>query len=135
MLIKLIFKKLLVFRILNFFFYCFFSSWSGEGCRVAMYNITHTVCSCDHLTNFAVLMDVHATPISDGHKTALAAITYVGCAISIVCFFVTIIVFQASKGLKVRAFNIWVIILCNINGIYFSCSIFLTCINYKLVLK
>lgn len=31
-------------------------SWSDSGCRVAESNATFTVCECDHLTNFAVLM-------------------------------------------------------------------------------
>ncbi|KAJ9585473.1 hypothetical protein L9F63_002738, partial [Diploptera punctata] len=37
------------------------SAWSDEGCRVESTNYTHTTCQCEHLTNFAVLMDVHAT--------------------------------------------------------------------------
>ncbi|MGH0133211.1 UNVERIFIED_CONTAM: hypothetical protein FKN15_067547 [Acipenser sinensis] len=32
------------------------SSWSTEGCTKLLSNQTHTVCSCDHLSSFAVLM-------------------------------------------------------------------------------
>ena len=32
--------------------------WSQEGCRMIYGNRSHTMCECDHLTNFAVLMDV-----------------------------------------------------------------------------
>ena len=78
-----------------------FSSWSEEGCRVLRYNTTHTICECDHLTNFAVLMDVHATPLSYPHHLALSIITYVGCVISIVCLLLATIVFHAFRGLKV----------------------------------
>lgn len=30
--------------------------WSTQGCRLLTTNKTHTTCSCNHLTNFAVLM-------------------------------------------------------------------------------
>ncbi|KAB7506979.1 Adhesion G protein-coupled receptor L3, partial [Armadillidium nasatum] len=76
------------------------NSWSEEGCSVILYNITHATCRCDHLTNFAVLMDVHASPISPQHQVALSVITYVGCVISIVGLLLATIVFHAFKGLK-----------------------------------
>uniref|UniRef100_A0A915PG81 Uncharacterized protein n=1 Tax=Setaria digitata TaxID=48799 RepID=A0A915PG81_9BILA len=33
--------------------------WSSYGCVVSLHNTTHTVCHCNHLTYFAVLMDIH----------------------------------------------------------------------------
>jgi adhesion G protein-coupled receptor L1 len=65
-------------------------------------NRTHTTCQCDHLTNFAVLMDVHATYLQPGHQVALQIITYIGCSISVVCLLLAIITFQLFRGLKVR---------------------------------
>ncbi|XP_067124683.1 latrophilin Cirl-like isoform X2 [Centruroides vittatus] len=76
------------------------SEWSQKGCMVIGYNYTHTVCSCNHLTNFAILMDVQAIPLSYGHEVALRVITYVGCIVSIVCLFLTILAFQFLRGLK-----------------------------------
>ncbi|KAF5284109.1 hypothetical protein FQA39_LY17100 [Lamprigera yunnana] len=76
------------------------STWSEEGCHVEYSNQTHTVCSCDHLTNFAILMDVHSTYLPPGHQIALQIITYVGCIISIVCLILAIITFQLFRGLK-----------------------------------
>ncbi|KAG8235883.1 hypothetical protein J437_LFUL010113 [Ladona fulva] len=76
------------------------SSWSEEGCRVESTNISHTLCQCDHLTNFAVLMDIHATLLNPPHQTALQIITYVGCIISSVCLVLAIITFQLFRGLK-----------------------------------
>ena len=61
------------------------SGWSDEGCRVLETNRTHTQCRCDHLTNFAVLMDLHSTPLTSLHQRALTAITYAGCGLSIIC--------------------------------------------------
>jgi adhesion G protein-coupled receptor L1 len=69
-------------------------------------NRTHTVCKCDHLTNFAILMDVHATLIAPTHQAALQIITYVGCIISIVCLVLAIMTFQLFRGLKV---SVWLI--------------------------
>lgn len=78
------------------------STWSEEGCHVELNNHTHTVCLCDHLTNFAILMDVHAIYLPIGHQVALQVITYIGCIISIVCLALAVITFQLFKGLKVR---------------------------------
>lgn len=36
----------------------FNSAWSEDGCSIQHTNETHTVCICNHLTNFAVLMDL-----------------------------------------------------------------------------
>lgn len=80
---------------------CFCSAWSDEGCRVEMTNQTHTTCQCDHLTNFAVLMDVRATYLPPPHQMALQIITYIGCIISVVCLLLAIVTFQLFRGLKV----------------------------------
>lgn len=34
--------------------------WSASGCSSVHSNLTHTVCKCNHLTHFAILMDVNA---------------------------------------------------------------------------
>ncbi|XP_069693685.1 latrophilin Cirl isoform X9 [Periplaneta americana] len=76
------------------------SAWSDEGCHVETTNRTHTTCQCDHLTNFAVLMDVHATYLPPSHQMALQIITYIGCIISVVCLLLAIVTFQLFRGLK-----------------------------------
>jgi len=37
------------------------NQWSEDGCRLVDGNTTHTICSCNHLTNFALLMS-HQPP-------------------------------------------------------------------------
>ncbi|KAK9723171.1 GPCR proteolysis site, GPS, motif [Popillia japonica] len=76
------------------------SSWSDEGCHVETTNTTHTICLCNHLTNFAILMDVHAIYLPMEHQIALQIVTYVGCVISIVCLILAVITFQLFRGLK-----------------------------------
>lgn len=37
--------------------------WSQEGCSLKDLNNTHVTCQCDHLTNFAILMDVSGVEV------------------------------------------------------------------------
>ena len=39
------------------------SAWSDSGCRVLVTNKSRTVCECNHLTNFALLMEEQSAPI------------------------------------------------------------------------
>ena len=71
------------------------SIWRTEGCTVDSYASTNnmTVCSCDHLTSFAVLM--HTDPAAGSstpahHQTALSIITYIGTGMSLACIIVTL---------------------------------------------
>ncbi|XP_013416248.1 adhesion G protein-coupled receptor L3 isoform X2 [Lingula anatina] len=75
-------------------------AWSGRGCSVVTSNDTHTQCECNHLTNFAVLMDVVGTELPEHHEVALQVITYFGCIISIVCLFLTWLTFMVFRNLK-----------------------------------
>lgn len=82
-------------------YFIYYSAWSEEGCQIQKTNETHTVCECNHLTNFAVLMDVHAVKLDIAHQVALQIITYIGCIISVVCLVLAILTFQLFRGLKV----------------------------------
>ena len=33
-------------------------SWSGDGCSLVKTNGSHVVCTCNHLTNFAILINI-----------------------------------------------------------------------------
>ncbi|XP_052777057.1 adhesion G protein-coupled receptor L3-like [Mya arenaria] len=65
----------------------FTGSWSQKGCALDKTNDTHTLCRCDHLTSFAVLMDIHKTEIKGVHAVVLSYITYAGIIISVICCF------------------------------------------------
>ncbi|XP_064625348.1 adhesion G protein-coupled receptor L3-like [Lineus longissimus] len=75
--------------------------WSGEGCALVSTNSTHATCTCDHLTNFAILMDVYgsAEEISPPDRLALDIVTYLGCIVSIICLTMAIIVFSIFREL------------------------------------
>ncbi|CAG2215394.1 ADGRL2 [Mytilus edulis] len=62
--------------------------WSTDGCYAEYRNTSYTSCRCNHFTNFAVLMSVHA--FSEEDTTALTIITWPGLVTSILCLLLTI---------------------------------------------
>uniref|UniRef100_H2YZV2 GAIN-B domain-containing protein n=1 Tax=Ciona savignyi TaxID=51511 RepID=H2YZV2_CIOSA len=59
--------------------------WASDGCTTLRSNSTHTSCECDHLTNFAILMDVVGVELGDTDNLVLTYITWAGCSMSVVC--------------------------------------------------
>ncbi|XP_025831334.1 latrophilin Cirl-like isoform X2 [Agrilus planipennis] len=76
------------------------STWSEEGCHIESTNFTHTICLCDHLTNFAILANVQPTYYPVGQQMALQIITYIGCIIAIICLAITLLTFHLFRGIK-----------------------------------
>ncbi|XP_047146560.2 adhesion G-protein coupled receptor G4 isoform X2 [Hydra vulgaris] len=65
------------------------SIWSSDGCHNVNSNQTSYVqCECNHLTNFALILD---TDQSGNNPLALQIVTWIGCSISIAGLFITII--------------------------------------------
>ncbi|XP_068749309.1 adhesion G protein-coupled receptor L4-like [Montipora capricornis] len=68
------------------------SKWSGDGCYV---NFTpgssETACVCNHLTHFAVLMDLTNAKPFQADRKLLEILTYVGLGLSILGSVITII--------------------------------------------
>uniref|UniRef100_A0A452H2M8 Adhesion G protein-coupled receptor L3 n=1 Tax=Gopherus agassizii TaxID=38772 RepID=A0A452H2M8_9SAUR len=73
--------------------------WSKQGCRLLTTNKTHTTCSCNHLTNFAVLM-AHVEHSDTVHDLLLDVITWVGILLSLVCLLICIFTFCFFRGLQ-----------------------------------
>ncbi|XP_055888101.1 uncharacterized protein LOC106072137 isoform X1 [Biomphalaria glabrata] len=69
--------------------------WSSEGCGVVETTDTLTVCGCNHMTNFALLMDVYQSglQISELDKKILSIISYVGCGISLAALLLTLMTY------------------------------------------
>ncbi|KAK0143788.1 Adhesion G protein-coupled receptor L2 [Merluccius polli] len=75
--------------------------WSTQGCKLVDSNRTHTICSCSHLTNFAILMAHREISGSDGvHELLLTVITRVGIVVSLVCLTISIFTFCFFRGLQ-----------------------------------
>ncbi|MCI4383590.1 hypothetical protein PGIGA_G00028240 [Pangasianodon gigas] len=66
--------------------------WSIEGCERSHVNKTHTTCSCNHLTHFAILMSSGRANLA-AHYNVLSRITQLGMVISIICLFMCIFTF------------------------------------------
>ncbi|CAH3164085.1 unnamed protein product, partial [Pocillopora meandrina] len=71
--------------------------FSEEGCHVVSLksNSEETVCSCNHLTHFVVLMNYDGnTKLAEEDETALKIITHVGLSLSIVGILLTLILYS-----------------------------------------
>ncbi|KAG8198214.1 hypothetical protein JTE90_015310 [Oedothorax gibbosus] len=68
------------------------SDWSAQGCHVDSSNITHTVCLCDHLTNFALIMDFKPTPVPSPIIDWMYVVIAVGCIISLFCLIIAVLI-------------------------------------------
>ncbi|XP_068735985.1 adhesion G protein-coupled receptor L4-like isoform X3 [Montipora capricornis] len=81
-------------------------SWSSEGCYLLdETSLERTVCSCNHLTSFAVLMQfpIDSSPqeqISKKDKLALSVITYVGCILSMTGELLLILIYVVFMKFK-----------------------------------
>ncbi|XP_014788252.2 adhesion G-protein coupled receptor G6 [Octopus bimaculoides] len=72
--------------------------WSSKGCDVFRYVPgKKVVCSCNHLTSFALLMDIYETNITNPF---LSMISYIGCGISAVFLILTILIHVCFKKLR-----------------------------------
>ncbi|KAM5193555.1 adhesion G-protein coupled receptor D1 [Mantella aurantiaca] len=74
--------------------------WSSEGCVRVEGNLNYSVCLCNHLTNFAILMQVVPLKLSSSHKVALSSISYIGCSLSIFCLAITLVTFAILSSVS-----------------------------------
>uniref|UniRef100_A0A8C6WBB8 Adhesion G-protein coupled receptor D1 n=1 Tax=Nannospalax galili TaxID=1026970 RepID=A0A8C6WBB8_NANGA len=74
--------------------------WSSQGCALTEGNLTHSVCRCTHLTNFAILMQVVPLELTHGHQVALSSISYVGCSLSVLCLAATLVTFAVLSSVN-----------------------------------
>ncbi|XP_054724261.1 latrophilin Cirl-like [Uloborus diversus] len=74
--------------------------WSNAGCWVHASNVTHTSCACNHLTNFAVIMEVSNVKALPIPQDALHVTITVGCGICIICLILTIIPIFLLRSLR-----------------------------------
>ncbi|XP_045165784.2 uncharacterized protein LOC123529498 isoform X2 [Mercenaria mercenaria] len=80
----------------------FKGGWSSKGCVYDGKVNGRDVCLCDHLTNFAVLIDFYgqAKPIPDHHELSLSIITVLGLSCSILGLSLTIISYLFFRKLR-----------------------------------
>ncbi|XP_026700743.1 adhesion G-protein coupled receptor G6 isoform X3 [Athene cunicularia] len=77
--------------------------WNPAGCQVDVEsNENETVCLCNHLTHFGVLMDLQrtVTQIDPQNTKVLTFITYIGCGISAIFSAATLLTYIAFEKLR-----------------------------------
>ncbi|XP_070468048.1 adhesion G-protein coupled receptor G5 isoform X3 [Equus przewalskii] len=65
--------------------------WSPEGCRTEQPSPSQVLCRCNHLSYFAVLMQLSAAPVPVELLAPLTYISLVGCSISVVASLLTLL--------------------------------------------
>lgn len=71
-------------------------TWSARGCTVLESNPEYTVCSCNHLSSFAVLMALYEME----DRFELQLITWVGLSLSLICLFICILTFLMIRSIQ-----------------------------------
>ncbi|TFK10242.1 protachykinin-1 [Platysternon megacephalum] len=75
--------------------------WSYEGCMVKERRANETICTCNHLTSFGVLLDLSRNPTLPPIQTlVLTFITYIGCGISAIFLSVTLVTYIAFEKIR-----------------------------------
>ncbi|KAI1903152.1 hypothetical protein AGOR_G00024270, partial [Albula goreensis] len=75
--------------------------WNQHGCSVQNSTDEETVCSCNHLTSFAVLLDISREGIKNRLQSIiLTYITYIGCGISAIFLSITLLTYLAFGKLR-----------------------------------
>ncbi|XP_019897211.3 adhesion G-protein coupled receptor G4 isoform X2 [Esox lucius] len=75
--------------------------WNNAGCYVANTTQEETTCKCNHLTSFAVLLDLSREGVRDQKQgVILTFITYIGCGISAIFLFITLLTYLSFQNLR-----------------------------------
>ncbi|XP_034463392.1 adhesion G-protein coupled receptor G2-like [Hippoglossus hippoglossus] len=75
--------------------------WNESGCSVLNSTDNMTTCGCNHLTSFAILLDLSRQHLTDPlQATILTFITYIGCGISAIFLSITLLTYLAFGKLR-----------------------------------
>ncbi|XP_061557971.1 adhesion G-protein coupled receptor G2 isoform X3 [Phycodurus eques] len=75
--------------------------WNKNGCYVQNSTDNMTVCGCNHLTSFSILLDLAREPLTSRvQATILTFITYIGCGISAIFLALTLLTYLAFGKLR-----------------------------------
>ncbi|CAG5874195.1 unnamed protein product [Menidia menidia] len=75
--------------------------WNSDGCSVQNSTDDETICGCNHLTSFAILLALDREPsISREQATILTFITYIGCGVSAIFLSITLLTYLTFGKLR-----------------------------------
>ncbi|XP_060248873.1 cadherin EGF LAG seven-pass G-type receptor 2 isoform X3 [Meriones unguiculatus] len=72
--------------------------WSARGCEVVFRNESHVSCQCNHMTSFAVLMDVSRR--ENGEILPLKTLTYVALGVTLAALTITFLFLTLLRALR-----------------------------------
>uniref|UniRef100_A0A8C3TIL7 Cadherin EGF LAG seven-pass G-type receptor 1 n=1 Tax=Chelydra serpentina TaxID=8475 RepID=A0A8C3TIL7_CHESE len=99
--------------------------WSSKGCELFSRNQSHVSCQCNHMTSFAVLMDISKREVSEG-KLHRDIVTYTTVSISLVALLMTFILLVLIRTLRSNLHSIHKNLVA---ALFFSELVFLIGIN------
>ncbi|XP_009696915.1 PREDICTED: probable G-protein coupled receptor 112, partial [Cariama cristata] len=74
--------------------------WNTSGCEIEYTDMNYTICFCNHLTHFGVLLDLSRTEIDITHDRILTLISYAGCGASSLFLGITLVTYLALEKLR-----------------------------------
>ncbi|KAM6061311.1 adhesion G-protein coupled receptor G4 [Chlamydotis macqueenii] len=74
--------------------------WNTSGCEMEYTDMNYTICFCNHLTHFGVLLDLSRTEIDITHDRILTLISYAGCGASSLFLGITLVTYLAVEKLR-----------------------------------
>uniref|UniRef100_A0A7N8XFW1 Cadherin EGF LAG seven-pass G-type receptor 1a n=1 Tax=Mastacembelus armatus TaxID=205130 RepID=A0A7N8XFW1_9TELE len=98
--------------------------WSSKGCELLNRNNTHISCQCNHMTSFAVLMDISKR--EHGDVLPLKIVTYTTVSVSLLLLLLTFILLCLLRRLRT---NLHAIHRNLVAALFFSELVFLLGIN------
>lgn len=81
-------------------------AWSANGCVLESTNRTHSVCMCNHLTNFAILMDVmddHTNSLFTMFDGNMRILIYVSISICLVFIVIALLTLKIFNGVFIKS--------------------------------
>uniref|UniRef100_A0A8C8SG17 Cadherin EGF LAG seven-pass G-type receptor 1 n=1 Tax=Pelusios castaneus TaxID=367368 RepID=A0A8C8SG17_9SAUR len=99
--------------------------WSSKGCELFSRNQSYVSCQCNHMSSFAVLMDISKREVS-GHVLPLKIVTYTTVSISLVALLMTFVLLVLIRTLRSNLHSIHKNLVA---ALFFSELVFLIGIN------
>ncbi|XP_030620817.1 cadherin EGF LAG seven-pass G-type receptor 1 [Chanos chanos] len=99
-------------------------AWSSRGCELVFRNISHVSCQCNHMTSFAILMDISKR--EHGDVLPLKVVTYTTVSASLVALLITFLLLAILHKLRSNLHSIHKNLVASI---FLSKLVFLTGIN------
>ncbi|XP_017485988.1 PREDICTED: latrophilin Cirl-like isoform X2 [Rhagoletis zephyria] len=81
-------------------------AWSANGCNLESTNRTHSICMCNHLTNFAILMDVmdeHNHSLFGVFNGNMRILIYISISICLVFVVIALLTLKIFNGVFIKS--------------------------------